>query len=231
MKPFKIPTALESFIDAYPDAQTILKAIKAGDQDTRYSLARLWLSEGIPHCFKSQPAIYESMRLWLSRQLPVHAKELTLIGSGRQGFSLSPNEHFGRPFGEHSDLDWSAISPALFKQLKGAFKRWRNDYITGAVLPRNDQERGYWEENAKKVPINLAHGFIDPYKIPTFNQYSEAQIVLDVLYRAHKKLKATSEAPRIRRVSLRVYRDWDSFIRQLSINLYFLSQEDLSNQP
>jgi len=221
MKPFNIPNALEFFIETYPDAETILKAIKKGDSNTRYALARLWLSEGIPCCFRSQPAIYEAMRLWLSYNLPVHmhAKEITLIGSGRQGFSLSPDEHFGRPFGDYSDLDFSAVSLSLFKHLERAFNRWLNDYLKRAVLPRNDREKEYWQDNARKVPSNLACGFIDPYKIPTFDQYPEAQTTLDAMYKAHIKLSVTAGAPRVRRVSIRIYRDWGSFVRQLSINL------------
>jgi hypothetical protein len=219
MKPFNIPNALESFIDTYPDAETILRAIKIGDLNTRCALARLWLSEGIPYCFKSQPAIYEAVRLWLSHNLPVHAKEITLIGSGRQGFSLSPDEHFGRPFGDYSDLDFSAVSLSLFTQLERAFSRWLSDYLTGTVLPRNDREKKYWEDNARRVPSNLARGFIDPYKIPAFDKYPEAQTTLDVMYKAHIKLRVTAGAPRVSRVSIRIYRDWDSFVRQLSINL------------
>jgi len=35
----------------------------------------------------------------------------------------------------------------------------------------------------------------------------------------HEKLKVTSYAPSVRKVSMRVYRDWDSFVRQMAINL------------
>lgn len=219
MKPFNIPKALGSLIDTYPTVETIVEAIKAGDRDTYSALARLWLSEGIPYCFRSRPAIYEGMRMWLSQQLKVHAKEITLIGSGRQGYSLSPDENLGRSFGEYSDLDLTAVSSVLFEQLEGVFNLWRADYLAGIVSPRHTQEKIYWEDNAMRVPSNLAHGFIDSYKIPTFNRYPKAQATANILYRAHEKLKATAEAPLVRRISLRVYRDWNSFIRQFSINL------------
>jgi hypothetical protein len=222
MKPFNIPKALDSLTDTYPPVETVVEAIKSGDIDTYSALARLWLSEGIPYCFRFRPAVYEGMRMWLSQKLQFHAKEITLIGSGRLGYSLSPDENLGRPFGRDSDLDLTAVSSALFAQLEGAFNRWRADYIKGVVSPRNTRERKYWEDNAKKVPSNLACGFIDPHKIPTFNRYPEAQTIVNILYRAHEHLKATADAPTIRRISLRIYRNWESFIRQISINLMAL---------
>ena len=42
---------------------------------------------------------------------------------------------------------------------------------------------------------------------------------MDALWRVSEKLKVTSHAPNVRKVSLRVYRDWDSFVRQMAINL------------
>ncbi len=153
MKPFKIPLALESIIDTYPAAEDIVKAINVGNKDTCYALARLWLSEGIPFCFKSQPAIYEGLRFWLSRQLEIQAKEITIIGSGRQGYCLSPDENLGRAFGEHSDMDLSVVSQSLFERLKITFNKWHADYTRGDVLPRNEKEKEYWEDNAKRVQI------------------------------------------------------------------------------
>lgn len=219
MKPFEIPSGLESIVETYPSVSSIVDAIKDGDKDTRDALARLWLSEGIPYCFKIQPAIYESFRLWLSRQLQVQAKEITLIGSARQGFSLSPGENLGRPFGDYSDLDLSIISPSLFEQMKKVFSLWLTDYRTRKVSPRNAKENKYWEDNAKRVPLNLRRGFIDPHKIPTWERYPEARAIGQTKYEAHEKLKVTPGAPIARRISVRVYRDWDSFIRQMAINL------------
>lgn len=94
------------------------------------------------------------------------------------------------------------------------------------MSPRNEREKKYWKDNAARVPYNVARGFIDPYKIPTFNQYPEAQIIANIIYLAHEKLKVTPGAPSIRRVSLRVYNDWGAFTRQLSVNLEALSKID-----
>lgn len=219
MRPFEISPALEHLCELYPSAEAVLLAARDGDRDARYAMARLWLSEGIPHCFRSRPALYDSLRRWLARRLDVHAKEITLVGSGRQGFCLSCGVDFGRPFGEHSDLDLTIVSIALFQRLEAAFERWKADYAGGSVTARHKRERAFWDSNKRSVPSGLRRGFIDPHKIPTWDRYPEAKLVGQVMYEAHEKLKATRDGPVVSKLSVRIYRDWDSFVRQMAINL------------
>jgi hypothetical protein len=219
MRAFDVSPALEPLREVYPSAEAILAAAREGDRDARYAIARLWLSEGIPHSFKTRPSLYESLRRWLARRLEVQAKEITLVGSGRQGFSLSPGPDLGRPFGEHSDLDLTVVSKSLFQRLEAAFVRWNADYSAGSIAPRHERERALWEANREAVPSGLTRGFIDPHKIPTWNRYPESQMIGQALYEAHEKLKVTPDAPAVRKLSVRVYFDWDSFVRQVAINL------------
>jgi hypothetical protein len=69
------------------------------------------------------------------------------------------------------------------------------------------------------LPSNVARGFIDAHKIPYWNRYPEAQRVGQTLSIAIKKLKSSRMAPKVHRLSLRAYRNWDSFIRQMAISL------------
>jgi len=219
MKAFEVSPAIEPLRAAYPPAELLITAMREGNRDARQAIARLWLSEGVPFAFKDRPGLYESLRRWLAAQLDIQAKEITLVGSGRQGFCLSPGKNIGRPFGKHSDLDLTAICPRLFGILVGTFERWNRDYTIGAISPRNDLERKHWDENKESVPIGIKRGFIDPHKIPNWNRYREAQMVAQTMYVAHEKLKNTLDAPAVRRLSIRVYHDWDSFIRQMALNL------------
>ena len=219
MRSFDVSALLHPLTEVYPSVGVLLEAAKAGDRDVRDAISRLWLSEGIPFAFKARPGIYEALRTWLARNLNIHAKEITLIGSGRLGFSLSPDQNIGRQFGPQSDLDMTVISPSLFQRLRDAFSRWEQDYTQGTVHPRHERERMWWDENLSYCPRNLERGFIDPHKIPILSRYPEAQTVANVLWRVHEKLKSTPEAPNVRKVSLRVYRDWDSFVRQMAKNL------------
>jgi hypothetical protein len=107
----------------------------------------------------------------------------------------------------------------LFGSVRAAFARWDEDYASGAVSPRHARERELWDANRESVPSAVARGFIDPHKIPTWDRYPEAQMIAQTMYTAHEKLKVTRDAPAVRKLSVRVYCDWDSFIRQMAINL------------
>jgi hypothetical protein len=67
--------------------------------------------------------------------------------------------------------------------------------------------------------LQLERGFIDPHKIPNRDRYPEVRAIAQALYEAHEKLRATPGAPDVRKLSVRIYRNWDCFIRQLVINL------------
>jgi hypothetical protein len=171
------------------------------------------------------------LRRWLARRLDVSSKEITLIGSGRQGFCLSPGKRIGRPFGEHSDLDFAVISSRLFGKLVAVFERWNAEYKSGIVLPRNERERLLWDANRKSIATGLDRGFIDPHKLPTWNRYPEAQMIGQTRYVANEKLRITPVAPAVHNLSIRVYRDWDSFIRQMAINLEHIAVDQLNAEP
>lgn len=224
MQPLSVATPLERFVEAYPSAASILSALRSKHGQVPYALSSLWLSEGIPFAFKENPSVYEALRIWLARSLGIEAKELTLIGSGRQGYSLSPNATFGRTFGNHSDLDFSAVSGAFFARLKTAYERWEHDYLNGVVAPRHDRERDLWNENKRTCPVGLTRGFLDPHKIPTWKRYPEAQQTMDALWRANEKLKITPGAPSIRKISLRVYVSWNSLVQQIATSLEAVSR-------
>jgi hypothetical protein len=219
MRPFDVNKALDSLTDHYPSADTLLTAAADRDVNVRQAMSRLWLSEGIPFAFKARPGTYEAVRIWLARRLGVQAKEVTIIGSGRQGFSLSPDPNIRRPFGAHSDLDFTVISPELFQRVRDALELWMSNYASGLAQPRNNKEREFWDANQHSCTSGLKRGFIDPYKIPLFDPYPEAQKVAQAMFLLHEKLKITPGAPIVRKPSLRIYRNWDSFVRQMAINL------------
>jgi hypothetical protein len=223
MQPFNVSAVLDPLTDVYPPVDVLLAAVKASDRDVRYAISGLWLSEGIPFAFKARPALYEALRIWLARRLDVQAKEITIIGSGRQGFSLSPDKNVGQPFRPQSDLDMTVVSSRLFQSLRDTFRRWQQDYTHGVVSPRSEKEKSFWDDNQHNCPGALLRGFIDPHKIPTWSSYPESKQIMNALWLVHEKLKVTPHVPTIRKVSLRVYRDWDSFVQQMAINLEAVS--------
>jgi len=64
----------------------VLHILTRGEQE---SIARQWISEGIPYFCQDSPMIYEEIRSWLGSKLDVEPKSIIVIGSAKMGFSLS----------------------------------------------------------------------------------------------------------------------------------------------
>ena len=90
MLPFKVPSIFQDFSEQYPGANQIQTIAKNGGNSARNSIARLWLSEGIPYAFKESPILYDEIRSWLAIKLDIDPKEISMTGSGRIGQSLAP---------------------------------------------------------------------------------------------------------------------------------------------
>jgi hypothetical protein len=71
------------------------------------------LITGVPFAFRDSPADYDTLRATLGAALHLSVDAMTVVGSGRIGFSLSP-EKYGAPFLPESDLDVAVISAELF---------------------------------------------------------------------------------------------------------------------
>jgi len=224
MQPFIISENGKRLKDIYPCPEELHTIAKSVTDSEKFGIVQQWLSEGIPYCFRECPLLYEAIRGWLARAIEIHAKEITLIGSARIGYSLAPNDEYGRPFNNRSDLDFSVISSVLFENCVAAFELWLDDYKNGRVSPRNPNQEFFWKSNATSVPNNITRGFIDPHKIPTHKRYQIACDILDSRFRLHEKLKMTGYAPRVRKVTIRVYRDWWAAIRQFKINFSMIAE-------
>jgi hypothetical protein len=113
----------------------------------------------------------------------------------------------------------SVISGGLFDRLASAFTTFSEDYKKGTVVPRSERERELWDANLAFGERNIPRGFFDANKVPNFERYLVAQQVNQAMWALLKKLEATAGAPKVRRASTRVYRDWHSFIQRVSLNL------------
>ena len=221
IRPFAIEPDLSSH---FPSPEELEVKLAEASRATREIVARLWLTEGLPFAFMHSPAVYENLRGWLAFRLSVHPKEITLIGSARIGYSLAPRPEFGRKFSDQSDLDLSIISSELFQRVTGVFADFSSDYKSRVVIPRSSHEQAMWDENLLFGIRNIPKGFFDPNKIPTFDRYPVIQQISQSMWVVVKKLEVTRGAPIVRRASVRVYRDWQSFIDRLSLNLKTLSR-------
>lgn len=218
MKSFQLSADACLLSEAYPAPETLRQVASRLAYQEVEGTGRQWLTEGVPFAFRGCPLLYEALRSWYARELSLDAKDVTLVGSGRLGYSLSPKA-FGRPFGPRSDLDLAVVSQSLFATLTDEFNAWLGRYQSGEARPTNPSESFYWSENATWVPHNLAAGFVDSYKIPLRQSYPTARKVEDANSRLFLKLKVTTQAPSIKRVTLRVYRRWSVLTGRLGSTL------------
>lgn len=216
---FRDGLQLARLTGTYPAAEDMLAAAALGSRQ-KAILARLWISEGIPFAFRECPGLYEEARSWLAEGLQVDAKLISIAGSGRLGYSLTP-----RRWGESyrpasSDLDFFGVSAALFKKLRQDFERWTVDYNHGAIQPSSDSERSHWESNQSETPTNLGRGFIDSWRVPNYPEYPAFLTMNRRLYALTRMLRETDGGPNpSKNLGLRCYRDWPSYERQLKVNL------------
>jgi len=218
-RPFPLTDSVKQLSGSYPPHDVVEEVLRSSTRPERFGFAQLWLAEGIPFAFRGQPMIYQAVRDCVAKRLGVPPNAVTLIGSGRIGYSLSPCPEFGRAFGTHSDLDLAIIEEGLFSKLAKDFNAWKDDFAAGRIAPRNANEQRLWPENVRRIPDNLALGFVDPYKIPAFLKYETAQSVLQTQWLVLSKIKATTDAPHIRSVSIRAYLDWNAFMNRMDTNL------------
>jgi hypothetical protein len=218
MEPFKISPHLAMLLDSYPDARILVDAATNGGQHGKAAIARLWLSEGIPFAFKSAPALYESVRAWLGGRLDVDPKEIHLTGSARIGQSLAPMK-IGTSFGSHSDLDLFVVSQTLFDRIKTDFNNWSYHFEGGLVQPSNDTEKKYWVDNSQRGAGLIQRGFLDSHIVPNREEYPTIKNIAQTMWLLKSKLDITEGAPSIKSASVRCYKDWGSYVRQMVISL------------
>ena len=219
MRPFLIAESIRDLTTPYPTGSRVLAAA-AGGTLARTDLVQLWLTEGIPHAFKDCPAAYASMRAWLATRLDVHAKDISMTGSGRFGESWVPTK-LGTRFGPDSDLDLFLVSSNFFARLEADFVRWRNDFDQGDVTPRNERQATFWDDHRDRGPTIIRRGFLDAWMIPSRDRYKTGQRVAQTMFLLKRKLAATPRGPLVQKASLRVYRDTTSLIQQESLNLAY----------
>ena len=148
--------------------------------------------QGVPYVFAGRDADYRVLRRHISSGLGIAPGEMTLVGSGRIGFSLSP-ETFGRPFSETSDLDVVVVSADLFDVAWLDLLRARPRYRW--LRPWVQQ----WYDDHKR---HVYYGRIWPARLPG---------VIGLSTRWFEVFKSLSRYPELadREVHGLLYRTWD----------------------
>jgi len=181
----------------------------------------LWLAEGAAECFSHAPITFQLLRSFVGRRLGVLSRDVGLTGSGKIGFSLSPDKSFSDFDRQGSDLDIFVVSSEWFARLTADFNLGLRIALENRA-DYNERELEFLNSNREQVPRNIRRGFIDANKIPyhpkRFLSHSARRCFL-----ASKKVRDyLLEEPhqwKLKRSHIRVYRDWPAAVRQQAISV------------
>jgi hypothetical protein len=215
--PFTLSPLSHNFKGIYPTPEEIKDVFTNANETERYGIIRLWITEGIPYAFKDEPLIYEEVREFIAKCINVHSKEVTLVGSGRIGYSLK-KKVWGKSFTNSSDLDFTIISNNLFSKLVIDFQKWVGEVESKKIKPRTPNELRAWLGSIEVIDRNIPRGFIYTKNLLPYKIYPTARKCYNTMNILQERLSKTKDAPQISDASIRVYSDWKSCIRQLSVN-------------
>lgn len=170
-----------------------------------------------PFIFKNVPLLYGQIVQYLSDLLNIGPESIKIIGSAKTGFSVSPPPGYGKLFSEKSDLDFTIINEDVFSELGEEYVEWKNAYTGGIISPRTDYERKCWDDNIMLLEKNISRGFIDTYKIPNREMCPMTKTINNAMYLIPYKLDEYYKI-KISKASVRVYKSYDLFWRQLKLN-------------
>lgn len=215
--PFTLSSSSQNLKDIYPTSQEIKDVFSNASEAERYGIIRLWITEGIPYAFKNEPLIYEEIREFISKGVNVHSKEVTLVGSGRIGYSLK-KKVWGKTFTNSSDLDFTIISNELYSKLVSDFKKWVSDIESKKLKPKTENELKGWLGSIEVVDRNIPQGFIYTKNLLPYTDYPTVRKCYGTMNKLQERLAQTKNVPKVSDASIRVYSDWKSCVRQLQIN-------------
>jgi len=111
---------------------------------------------GVPFAFRDNADHYTLLIQHVTAGLSIPQDQITLVGSGRLGFSLAPGT-YGRPFSAASDLDLVVVSPNLFDEAWIDLITWRRGYTRLPAWVRS------WHQDHQR---HVYYGRIWPHKLP-----------------------------------------------------------------
>jgi hypothetical protein len=211
---FKVNNLSKKFSGVqYPEI-AILKGILNVAKDEQLEIIRLYFTEGIPEIFLNNPILYEKIRDFLSSNLKVNSKNISLTGSGRLGYSLSPEGNkFGRKFvNKVSDIDFFIVNKEMFDDFLGELSIYSR--ITNEIS-RNK----YFDSNLKLLQTTSKFGYLDQNKFPNDALFPRVSKTYSVLRKLLEIMGDTPKCPQPKDASIRVYRDWDSCVNRITLNV------------
>jgi len=185
-------------------------------------LVQGYIFQGEPFAFRSERRALEVLYRHLHQELNLEPDQLTIVGSAKIGFSVSP-ESFPRRFSPTSDIDVVAVNEALYDEIWCTILKWH--------YPRRrrllDPERTW----ARYRKDELYWGWIAPDRI-RFDVVTLPEILRPIHRLSARWFNAFRSLSRYhhfagRHISGRLYRTWEharlyhvDSLRQLAESLH-----------
>lgn len=211
----KLSTEAKGVKTIYAESDVFLnKYYKINDLEQKSYLNHM-LINNVHYAFKDNPLLYENLTQYLGDKLGVSKNQIKLIGSAKTGFSISPRPNYGKKFSENSDLDFAIIDEKIFNDSVNEFKLWKKNFDDG-LYPKELQNK-YWIANFENLKHQTKKGLLDTYKIPNFSDFVVVQGINNSLSLIVSNLE-THHNIKVKNASARVYKNWETFFKQLRLN-------------
>ncbi len=159
---------------------------------------------GTPYVFRDRPETFGILRKHLREHLKVADENVTIVGSARIGFSLSPDT-FPRQFSHRSDIDVLVVSETLFDDVWKTMLQWNYPHryrLMGSDWNWSKQRRddlywGWFRPDRIRYDGLTLPGVLKPLRD-----------ISTVWFNTFRSLAQFSEFA-AREVSGRLYRSWD----------------------
>jgi hypothetical protein len=208
----------ELICDHYPPVGVFDSDRKITNSELR-RFARIILTEGIPFAFSRYPMAFEFARERAASSINVDPKQISITGSARLGYSLSPRK-FGQAYDPAaSDVDLFLIDQEKFSALAAEYAEFIALFERGKLKPRNENEQKYWPETKQFCPASIRRGFIDQKYVPAFDELPMSQNLGEANFLFWVNVNGVMRKKAVRRSSLRAYRDWNAAVDQIALSL------------
>jgi hypothetical protein len=167
-------------------------------------IVKEYVFKGVPYVFRDKPDSIEILNQHLYAALEISVENVTIVGSAKIGFSLSPHS-FPRQFSDISAIDVLVVDESLFDKVWLTMLEWnypRRFHLSGSDWnwSRRRREELYW---GWFVPDKIRYeGLSLPHVLKPLRDISTAWF---------NAFRSLSQYPEFvaRDVSGRLYRTWE----------------------
>ena len=211
----KLSSIANSINTIYTDSQNFLRLFQELPTKEIESFISHFIINNIPYVFKDKPILFEQIQRYLAKKFSISPHEIMLIGSAKNCFSISPMPNYGKPF-VNSDLDFSICNSNVYEKLITEYFLVKEavDFGSLTLSPRNSF---FWKDSVEIIPRNSKRGFIDHKLIPNVEIAPFTRNISNSLWLIQTTI-LEEHGIKVKKPSIRVYKDYDSFIKVLSYN-------------